>query len=798
MKTQINQISNRIVSTGFAVFASLAILAAPRAFAQAADTWVGNTTANLADPNWSGADNPPVNYDSWVFGAAGSAGATLNNTFAAGIFVSGITFNSGASAFTITNANNTITLLGNITNNSAALQTITAPINSYIVDTLAMPNGGGITLGGALTGLGGGLTTTGSGTLTLSGLDTFTGANTIGAGTTWNVTGSIEPPSIPNSATMAIGNAPGNAVLNFSGAFLSNYNYNIGLTAGAVGAVYLNGGTTVQTQGSTGTDFQIGNASGAYGYVSVGPGASLICNEIGVGGENNPSGNGIFEVNGGSVYDNGYVVASRGGSAQTGIINVYSGLLNFGTNLNDPFSVNWGVGQTTVINLLGGTITTGPVSLNQPINLNENGGTAHGGNTGILNLNGGTAIVGYLTGGGTNGTTMVNFNGGTLQADENQGTMFSANFSAVNVYGSGGTFNNAGFTITIAAPFLAPTGNGVSSIAGFTPGAGYIAPPIVTISPGVGDTTGVGATAISAINPVTGVVTGITITSPGINYTATPVFTVSGGGATTPATITGAAPTPNTSGGMTFSGSGITTINVGTNTNTYTGPTTLAAGTLILDSAFSGPVVVNGGTMDILNSYPGPTTVNGGTLNILYPESGAIVLNGGNVNLLSTQPNTSPITVNDTATLSVTVPGSGLGQLSPTTLNLGSSVGAAINLSVNNTAQAPRHSGDPQPGRRQHNQYHWRQLGRRQLSAARRGQRHWRGHPGPRQFAQRRYRLHRPGWQYLDSDRNGGCARHLDRRGGIGRQWQLGHLFGQLDREQRRQRLYGRRPRPVQ
>ena len=688
MKTQMIQISNRIISTGIAVLASVAILAAPRASAQnGPDTWVGNTSANLADPNWTGANNPPINGDSWMFGAAGGAGAVLNNTFSSGIFVSGITFNSGASAFTFTNNNNVLTLVGNITNNSAALQTFTLPINTYLVDTLAM-NGGGLTLGGTLTGLGGGLTTAGSGTLTLSGTDNLTGANIIGAGTTWNPTGVIEPPAVPSSATMTIGNGPGNAILNIaSTGVLSNYNYNIGAVAGAVGAVYLNGGILTGTQGSSGTDFQIGSASGAFGYVYVGPGAQLFCNEIGVGGENNPSGNGIFEVNGGSVYDNGYVVASRGGSAQTDIINVYSGLLNFGTNLNDPFSVNWGVGQTTVINLLGGTITTGPASLNQPINLNENGGTVNGGNTGILNLNGGTAIVGYLTGGGTNGTTLVNFNGGTLQADENQGTLFSANFSAVNVYGNGGTINNAGFVIAIAAPFLAPTGNGLSSIAGFTPGAGYIAPPVVTVVPGAGDTTGVGATAIAQINPTTGVVTNVIITSHGFNYTATPTFVVTGGGATTPATITGAAPTPNTSGGMTFTGSGITTINVGTNTNTYTGPTTLAAGTLIMDSAFSGPVVVNAGTMDVLAPYPGPTTVNGGTLNILSPYAGATILNGGLLNLLSTQPNIGAITVGDAATLSVTASGSG--QLAPTTLTLGSSVGATVALSVSSTTLAP-------------------------------------------------------------------------------------------------------------
>jgi len=74
------------------------------------------------------------------------------------------------------------------------------------------------------------------------------------------------------------------------------------------------------------------------------------------------------------------------------------------------------------------------------------------------------------------------------------------------------------------------------------------------ITPGSGDTTGVGATAIAQINPQTGVVTNVLITCPGTSYTKTPVFTLIGGGATNAATITGATPTPNISGGLTVTG----------------------------------------------------------------------------------------------------------------------------------------------------------------------------------------------------------------------------------------------------
>jgi len=64
------------------------------------DTWVGNTDANLGTAaNWTTAA-APANGDSLVFGAAGSAGSSLNNNISS-LIVNKFTFNSGASSFTI-------------------------------------------------------------------------------------------------------------------------------------------------------------------------------------------------------------------------------------------------------------------------------------------------------------------------------------------------------------------------------------------------------------------------------------------------------------------------------------------------------------------------------------------------------------------------------------------------------------------------------------------------------------------------------------------------------------------------
>lgn len=70
-------------------------LATISACAAGTDTWVGNTAAN-----WTtvGGSTSPANGDSLVFGATGSAGASLNNHISS-LSVSGIPFN-GPSAFT--------------------------------------------------------------------------------------------------------------------------------------------------------------------------------------------------------------------------------------------------------------------------------------------------------------------------------------------------------------------------------------------------------------------------------------------------------------------------------------------------------------------------------------------------------------------------------------------------------------------------------------------------------------------------------------------------------------------------
>ena len=100
--------------------------------------------------------------------------------------VAGITFNSGAAAFTInpgTAGTNGFTLTTGITNSSTSLETINDNIALSGTDTIVTKSGGGnLTLGGTISGTGALTTGTSTGTLTLSGANIYTGGTTVAEG----------------------------------------------------------------------------------------------------------------------------------------------------------------------------------------------------------------------------------------------------------------------------------------------------------------------------------------------------------------------------------------------------------------------------------------------------------------------------------------------------------------------------------------------------------------------------------------------------------------------------------------
>ena len=540
--------------------------------------WNGVGLDALADDNanWASGAAPGYLGDGMTFAGILNTSPDLDQNYT----VSGLIFNTNAGSFTlISSSSYPLTLSGNgpIAVNSTNAQTL----NLVVADS------------------GGGLTKSGNGPLVLAAVNTYTGPTTVSAGTL-NVSGTV-----PNHGITTVGSAANNAVLINSGT-LTQSNLFVGNVSNAVGAVYQTGGT-VTVSGGSGDQTGVGNVYGGYGYYAA-LGGTLDSVGLAVGGENNTGtgfsgngGNGIMDVNGGTVNDTGWLVMARGATNETGVLNVFSGALNYA---GGGIACNWGSsGQTSIINILGGTVAN---TVTTGINLNDFGNST---NTAILNLNGGTAQGNFVI--GTAGR--VNFNGGTLLAyAANAG--FMSGLNSVNVYGGGATIEDNGVSITVNQSLQAPTGNGVNGIALYTPGAGYIAPPIVTVVPGIGDTNGVGATAIAQVdistgNATSGQVTNVLITCPGVNYTATPTFVLSGGGASAPATITGTTPTANASGSFTYNGTSTLTLG---GASTYTGNTTITnGGTLELSAPVLHMTFDNISGSTVVNQGSGGSTMNG-------------------------------------------------------------------------------------------------------------------------------------------------------------------------------------------
>ena len=123
----------------------------------------------------------------------------------------------------------------------------------------------------------------------------------------------------------------------------------------------------------------------------------------------------------------------------------------------------------------------------------------------------------------------------------------------------------------------------VAAIKVTTGGSGYTTPPLVTITPATGDTTGMGATATATIDPVTGAVTAITLVTVGSEYTAAPTVTITppptGG---TQATATATIYTGSTEVGMVPATPGAAAFPAGWTTQTVGQPGN------ILDNRFGG------------------------------------------------------------------------------------------------------------------------------------------------------------------------------------------------------------------
>ncbi len=593
-------------------------MATNSARADSPSVWSGG----VSDNNWTTADNwggnvpvPGTAYD-LQFGA--STRLTPFNDFTSASFRH-ITFDAGAGTFVLDG--NSITLAGNITNNSAAAQTISFPIAITAVRTIT-PASGDITLGKTISGAGG-LTLLGPGRTILSGNNTFAGE------TRFN--GLVVVPS--------------------GGSINDNANFMVGVNAGESGALHITGGNVTNRQ-ATGTGNSMIGRSG-FGSLNLSSGVMKV-NQCYIGWNH---GVGTALIDGGEFYcgtGNDYVVMGNGiYDDSRGVLTVKSGLFSH-VGANRLISLSNNGFARAELNILGGVLD------------NSGGGIGFGYNTaaqetplgaGIVNLNGGTLLLnrfvnqkqGFTVPGSEgvgNGKAYINLNGGTLRVTPSTltspGLSLSSNFipAAVSIrvngafggFAGGAVIDTAGEDCLVASPLLAPTGDGITNIVVTDGGSGYIGAPYVSIFDlGVG----VGATAIANMaddgtGKGTFKVESITVCSPGVDYTAFNPVMLEGGAPVVEAMLAAVASTaPNTSGGLTKNGLGTLTL---LGANTYTGTTVVNSGRLVLSTvhAGGGNVIVNdGGSFGVLRDSV-TTSLTAGTITTAAGSELAFALPDGN------------------------------------------------------------------------------------------------------------------------------------------------------------------------
>jgi autotransporter-associated beta strand protein len=523
----------------------------------------------------------------------GSGQFTVNSTVTQSqLFNASLTVSTANGARTLNFTNNsitsgqTLTFAGNFTTTNTGTKTITFSGNGNTVINGNMTDGSGMLA----------LAKNGTGALTLSSAgNSYSGPILVNAGTL-SISGTGG--NTANTATLTVGNTPGSAaILNIlPGANFTNYTLSLGASSTSPGAIFQSGGALNQVDGANIADFRIGDGVSGYGYYQL-SGGTLNANEVGVGGGNSGSSAtaGVMDITGGTFNDAGWITVARGGTTSSGVLNVSGGgsIQCAGVVGGSKISFNWGSSPgLAVVNIFAGGSIIGPANAAYVLDLAtvNNIGTLN-----VMNLGmNGTLAISSVTAATPGPTSLLNFNGGALQATIANANFMTANVSGVYIYPGGATINDNGFGITGSLPLQAPVGYGVSSITLNNSGSGYIGVPLVSITGG----SGLGATASAQVDFVHGTVTNIFITNPGSGYASSDPLSVtfvggggSGASANTPILA------PNSSGGLLKTGQGVLTLS---GANTYAGDTTVGTGTLALatgGSLASTNIIVNNGSM---------------------------------------------------------------------------------------------------------------------------------------------------------------------------------------------------------
>ena len=514
---------------------------------------------------------------------AGTLQAGAANAFAPG---SAFTVASGA-MLNLNGFNQTIGSLagaGSVTLGSATLTTGTDNTST--------------TFSGTISGSGG-LTKIGSGALTLSGANTYSGGTTITAGSlqlgNGGASGSIVG-NVTNNGTFAVNRSDTftfGGVTSGSGAFQQNGAGTTILTA----ANTYTGGTTI-----TGGTLQLGNG---------GAGGSIV---------GNVTNSSTFAINRSDMFTFGGVISGSGALQQNGAgttiltaANTYTG----GTTINAG-TLQLGNGGTSG-SIAGDLVNNGAFAINRSdvfafggvisgsgaFQQNGVGTTTLTGNntyTGGTALNAGTLAVGSNTALGTGALAFAS--GTTLQAAANGLSL--ANAMTLSGADTVDTQTNA---LTLSGTIsgsggLTKIGSGVLTLSGANTYSGGTTLAAGTLRLASNQALGTGA--LTTTGSVVDYANGVTITNPIVLNSNTTQLQVTAGTATQAGVISelnGPRPLEKIGGGTL----------VLTANNTYSGPTTVSAGTLIVNGSIANSAVtVNPGAVLAGTGAVGAITITSG------------------------------------------------------------------------------------------------------------------------------------------------------------------------------------------
>jgi autotransporter-associated beta strand protein len=601
----------------------------------------------------------------------GTLTLTGTNTYGGSTTISAGTLNANASAaIGDGSATNTLIL------NGGTLQaggTITSPSTRGVtlsstgtIDT----NSNAVSIAGVIGGAGS-ITKSGAGTLTLTGTNTYSGSTTISGGT------------LNANASAAIGNGSATNTLVFSGGTLQ------------AGGTITSPSTRAVTLSSTGTIDTNGNAVSVAGVIS---GSGSIAK----------SGSGTLTLTGTNTYSgsttisagtlNANATAAIGDGSATNTLVFAGGTLQAAGTITSPSTRAVTLSSTGTIDTNGNAVSiagvisgSGAIAKSGAGTLTLTGNNTYSGSTtisaGTLNANASAAI-----GDGSATNTLV-FSGGTLQAG---GTITSPSTRAVTL-SSTGTIDTNGNNVSIAGVIsgsngLTKSGAGTLTLTGTNTYSGATTISAGTVSANSSAALGDGSATNTLVFAGGTLQAGGAITSPatrGVTLSSAGTINTNGNNVSIAGVISGA-------NGLTKSGAGTLTL---TGTNTYSGSTTISAGTLnansssaLGDESATNTLVFAGGTLQAGGTITSPST-RGVTLS----STGTIDTNGNNVSIAGAISGANGLTKNGAGTLTLTGTNtySGATTISVGTVNANSSAalgdGSATNtlgLGAGTTLQA--------------------------------------------------------------------------------------------------------------